>query len=503
MMLSQKIAVMRLARDERGQAAVFMALCTSTVLLGFFALALDAGMLYRQKRLEQTAADAGALAAAAGEASGINISTSAQTAATQNGLTLGSGRGQATVAASLLSSSGNTGYVQVVVTGHTPTLFMGAFGSSFNPMDISAVAQASYTISSNSCFTALSPTGSAVAGVSGAETNGSASMNWGVTVMSDIAVTNNGRISAPNCGVQACGPASAGTGQAAAALFAAGSGSISASTNTAPSWGTDNSGSTVKSTTSLRSCSGDPLASQMPTAPTPGACIDPTWMSQHTAGGAAETISPGTYCNFNTSNVSTLTMQPGLYIVKTTFSTNSGTRITGNEVTIYLANGVIANANNYTYVSGGATPYGVGNGTTMNIAAPTSGTYSGIAIWDGNSSSSSPDTFTFGGGASSTFSGAIYAPNTNLVLGNGSGTSALSSAIVANTITVVGGSTVEARRPPAASIWWSRSCAAKYHRAHPRQRLECMAAWRVGNWSAANQALRSSRFLSSSESSLP
>ncbi len=420
-----------------------MAICMSTVLLGFFALALDAGMLYRQKRLVQTAADAGALAAAAGRSSGVDITTAAQTAATQNGLTLGSGRGQATVVASSPSSSGNTGFVQVVVTDHSPTLFLGALGPRFNPMDISAVAQASYTISSNACFTALSPTGSAVSGVSGAETNGSTTMTWGVTVMSDIAVTNNGRINSPNCGVQACGPASAGSGQAAAAIFAAGSGKVSASSNTAPSWGTDNSGSTVTSTTSLQACSGNPLASQMPTAPTPGSCIDPTWMSAHTAGGAAETISAGTYCNFNTSNVSTLTMQPGLYIIKNTFSTNSGSVINGNGVTIYIANGAIANANNYTYVAGGATPYGVGNGTTMNISAPTSGTYNGIAIWDGNASASSPDTFTFGGGASSSFTGAIYAPNTNMVLGNGTGTSALSSSIVANTITVVGGSTIQ------------------------------------------------------------
>ena len=181
----------------------------------------------------------------------------------------------------------------------------------------------------------------------------------------------------------------------------------------------------------------------MPTPPTAGSCIDPTWMKNGTAGGAAETISPGTYCNFNTANVSTLTMQPGLYVMTTTFSTNSGSKIVGNGVTIYLANGVIANSGNYTYVAGGATPYGVGNGTTMDISAPTSGTYSGIAVWDGNASASTPDTFTFGGGANSTFVGTIYAPNTNLVLGNGSGTSAMSSSIVANTIMVLGGSTIQ------------------------------------------------------------
>ncbi|MGA2277624.1 MAG: hypothetical protein ABSG00_08465, partial [Terracidiphilus sp.] len=56
----------------------------------------------------------------------------------------------------------------------------------------------------------------------------------------------------------------------------------------------------------------------------------------------------------------------------------------------------------------------------------------------------------FGGGAASTFSGNIYAPNSNLVLGNGTGTSTLSSNIIANTIMVIGGSTISnSYTPPA------------------------------------------------------
>jgi Flp pilus assembly protein TadG len=438
---------MRLIKDERGQATVFMALCLAIFLFGFFALAIDAGMLYHQKRLAQTAADAGALAAAAGESNGANITSSAQTAATQNGLTLGTGNGQATVTASLLNSGSSLGYVQAVVTIHSPTFFLGMVNRSFNPMNVTASAEASYTISSNACFTGLSQNGAAVPNASGVETDGSTNMTWNTTVMSDVATEGNSQIKAPNCGIQACGPSAStygsGSGKTGAALYAWGSGNITAESNTAPSYGTDNSGSKITTTPTLGSCSGDPMAGKMPTAPTAGSCIDPSWMKNNTAGGAAETISPGTYCNFNTSNVSTLTMQPGLYVVTTTFSTNSGSTINGNGVTIYLANGVIANSGNYTYVSGGATPYGVGNGTTMNISAPTSGTYSGIAIWDGNSSSSTPDTFTFGGGASSSFTGTIYAPNTNLVLGNGSGTSTMSSSIVANTIMVLGGSTIQ------------------------------------------------------------
>jgi len=137
---------MNLVKDESGQATVFMGLCMAIFLFGFFALAVDAGLLYREKRLVQTAADAGALAAAAGESAGTSITASAQTAAAQNGLTLGTGKGQASVTATTLTGTGTVGYVQVVATVHTPTVFLGLVSSRFNPMDISASAQTTHAL---------------------------------------------------------------------------------------------------------------------------------------------------------------------------------------------------------------------------------------------------------------------------------------------------------------------------------------------------------------------
>ena len=444
---------MKAWKDESGNVLVLTAL-SLVVVTGMIGVSVDVGRLYRAHRLVEKAADAAALSAAAQMGTDSTGQGPADTAVTQNGFTVGTKAGTVTVTPLVQTATSTTGYVQVTVTEHTPTIFMPILGSKFSTIDISGVAGASYTLTSNNeCMLGLSQTGAAVPNASGVETDGSTTMTWNTTVMSDVATEGNSKINAPNCGVQACGPSTevSGNGKTAAGLYAWGSGSISAKTTTAPSYGTDNSGSTIKASPTLQGCSGDPMAASMPAKPTAGSCNDPSWMVNHTAGGAAETISPGTYCNFNTSNVSTLTMQPGLYIITNTFSTNSGTTITGNGVTIYLANGVIANSSNYTYVSGGSTPYGVGNGTTMNITAPTSGSYAGIAIWDGNNSASSPDTFTFGGGASSTFSGAIYAPNTNMVLGNGSGTSTLSSNIIGNTIMILGGSTITNNYTPSSS----------------------------------------------------
>jgi Flp pilus assembly protein TadG len=452
---------MKILRDESGNILVLAALST-VFLMGLVALAIDVGMLYRAKSLVQRAADSGALLAAANMGTDGTGQTGANLGATQNGFTLDTNKsgaaGTVVVTPTVGTATSTTGYVQVLVTEHTPTVFIPIVSSKFKTIDVSAVAGASYKLSTNDeCMLGLSPTGAQVPNASGVETDGSTSMTWGTKVMSDISVQGSSKINAPNCGVQACGPASNGSGNTAAAIYAWGSGNIVAKSNTGPSYGTDNSGSKISTTPILKGCGSnpDPMASSMPAKPTVGStCLDQTtypWMNNGQAGGRNYTITPGTYCNFNTANVGTLTMQPGLYIMKTTFSTNSGSTITGTGVTIYLANGVIANSGNYTYVSGAATPYGVGNGTTMNISAPSTGTYAGIAIWDGNSSASTPDTFTFGGGASSTFSGAIYAPNTNLMLGNGSGTSTVSSNIIANTITVVGGSTISNNYNPSGS----------------------------------------------------
>lgn len=454
---------MKTLKSESGNVLVLTAL-SFLVLMGFVGVAVDAGMLYRAERNMQKVADAAALSAAAQIGSDSTGQGPANTAATQNGFSLGTSSGTVTMTPQVLTPSSSLGYIQVTATEHTPTFFVPLFNSKFALINISATGGASYTLStgSNECMLALSPTGTAVQNYNGVETDGSTTMVWGTTIMSDVAVAGSAKINAPHCGVQACGPASevSGSGKTAAALYAAGSGSITATSTSAPSWGTDNSGSAIKVTPTLQSCSGNPMASSMPANPTPGTCQDPTWMKNGTAGGAAETISPGTYCNFNTANVSTLTMQPGLYIVTSTFSTNSGSTINGNGVTIYLANGAIANSSNNTYVAGGATPYGVGNGTTMNISAPTTtanGGVPGVAIWDGNASASTPDTFTFGGGASSTFTGAIYAPNTNLMVGNNSGNTTLSSNILANTITVVGSGTITNNYNPSSSSSTSSS----------------------------------------------
>jgi Flp pilus assembly protein TadG len=432
---------MNLVKDESGQATVFMGLCMAIFLFGFFALAVDAGLLYREKRLVQTAADAGALAAAAGESAGTSITASAQTAAAQNGLTLGTGKGQASVTATTLTGTGTVGYVQVVATVHTPTVFLGLVSSRFNPMDISASAQASYRVANNACFTALSSTGI---------TNGS----MYPVLHTDILVDGSGGISTPNCGV--CGSS---TGSGTVGVYASQSGHIatlsldsaggscgvygSGDTCTTQGGKISNPAGTGPPATETSTACSDPYAGSMPTI-TPGTTV-PTgslpWTPPN-GGGGTYTMNPGTYNNFDASNVARLNLNPGLYIFTGTFNSGGGTTITGNGVTLYFAPG----SSLVSYSNGGSCNCGILNNTTLTLAAPTNPAsiaqgISGIVVYDG-SSASSPDTFEFGGGSNSTITGAIYVPHTNLMLGNGTSTQSLSNNIIANTIQVIGGSTV-------------------------------------------------------------
>jgi hypothetical protein len=253
-------------------------------------------------------------------------------------------------------------------------------------------------------------------------------------VYSSVAVAGGASLTSSNCSV--CGNGASGSGVAAE-----GGGTISALSVNSPGGDYTANGGTISATNGVTQggCS-DPYAGKL-TAPSAASCSDPSWMTSGTAGGAAKSIVAGTYCNFNTSNVSTLTLGAGTYIITNNFSTNSGTTINGTGVTFYFANGAKAGSNSTNVVGGGAD--GVENGTTLNLTAPTSGSMNGILFWDDNSSSSTPDTFTFGGGSGSTFTGAIYAPKSNLQFGNGTNTGSFNGLVVGYTVMIQGGSTVK------------------------------------------------------------
>lgn len=385
--------IMRDLRDESGNVLILTAFFVALVFLGVAAMAVDVGWIYHEKRVVQTAADAGALAAATAEseASSPGIQSAATTAATQNGLTVVTGTpgsGQATVTA----TDGITGpvdtkkYVKVVVTDKVPTFFLSAFMSSFATMTVSASSEASYTVStagsSGPCLNTNTLTlnsGASITNAPGAtcaindNASSGLSTNSGVTI--DVTSFNyHGTSYNKNCG--SC-----------------------TTYNPMPTTGT----ATVA----------DPFSSlTTPSEPS----VSSTNVS--TIGGNV-TLQPGAYTNtinFN-SGTYTVTLEPGLYYFTGGFNIDSNVTINGSGVTLFFANGSNVNIN---------------SAATWNLTAPSSAlsdcaSCAGMAIWDDGS------TLDLDAASGSSFGGAVYMPNGEFTMNSNSGATAFGM-IYANSV---------------------------------------------------------------------
>jgi Flp pilus assembly protein TadG len=156
---------MRFRDDESGQMLVLTALCM-TMLMGFLALAIDVGVLFRSKRNVQIAADAGAIAGALQAQyggtptpachSGISgVQCAVQNAVVANGVPAG----DVTVVNTNPTSGYHTGpgYVEAVVSVANPTFFISAFRGRQTPLKVTARAVAGLA-PSTTCMYVLDPT---------------------------------------------------------------------------------------------------------------------------------------------------------------------------------------------------------------------------------------------------------------------------------------------------------------------------------------------------------
>ncbi len=157
---------------------------------------------------------------------------------------------------------------------------------------------------------------------------------------------------------------------------------------------------------------GDPYASL---------AVPPTGSTRPNTNGS--TLQPGSYAGMNLSG--TKTMQPGVYYVSSgSLSFNANSVITGTGITFYLAPGVTFNMN---------------NNATVNLSAPTSGTYSGVLFYSDRSNTSDVK---FNGTASSSMTGVFYFPGQALQYnGNYSGSGGCTQ-IVAKTVEWTGNAAI-------------------------------------------------------------
>jgi hypothetical protein len=164
---------------------------------------------------------------------------------------------------------------------------------------------------------------------------------------------------------------------------------------------------TCKASQGACAANANPYASvTMPTMP--GGCSLGTGKSYGYAAGV-QTINPGTWCNGVTFGSSAqIKLNPGVYYVNGgNFSVGGAVQMMGTGVTIIFT----GSGSNYAYAT-------IGNGATVTLAAPTTGTTQGIAFF-GDPNAPASTTSSFGGGASMNITGAIYFPSDTVQFQNG------------------------------------------------------------------------------------
>jgi hypothetical protein len=175
----EQFMLKRFVKDESGQVLV-LTLLSLSLLMAMLALAIDVGVLFRARRVAQTAADAGATAGALEwNYNGVtNVASVARTAAGNNGITNTATNVHVNMSPNITSTYHNTsGYVEVVVSQPNPTFFMSLFN--FSPLNVTARGIAGIT-PGPSCIIAL-------------DRNKDSSSFW---------IKGNTTVTTPNCGIQ-------------------------------------------------------------------------------------------------------------------------------------------------------------------------------------------------------------------------------------------------------------------------------------------------------------
>jgi Flp pilus assembly protein TadG len=353
-------------KAEAGQALVLGAVGL-IALLGFAGLAVDMGMLRYEKRLQQTAADAAAIAgasnlpAAYGGPGSTAVTIAAQDASAANGFTDSSGNtgcpnavGCVTVTVNNPPLSGphtgNNAYVEALVTAVHPTYFMRALGANQEAVTARAVATQTDSGPGDACLYSL---GAPSASIEGVNLTGSAILN------------------APNCGIVDNGNFNT---KGSDIIVNAGTFGVSGG------WNSSGPGGTVTCTSQSAGCPSSPMAAATdPLAGLASPCTqgypctvcplgsnctvsDP---AINISGGSAcgtgctfdgttYTISPGTYSSISIGGAGSnpnVVFQPGIYIIDGALSCSVGAcfnetgnaTITGNGVMFYFLNNSTVN----------------------------------------------------------------------------------------------------------------------------------------------------------------
>ena len=374
---------------ERGQALPIIAICF-VVIFGFVALAVDVGANQYRQRMQQTAADAAAIAGASeAQYSSLSsdITAAAQADATSNGFTTDAND---TVTVNWPPASGNysgvTSAVQVVITSTRPNVFGGIIGQS----STSVVTTATAILTSNGtapCVYQLDPHGSFT--------------------------ENSGTLFAPTCGIIANGNSVYNNGTITAASI----GYAGLITENGTTFVDASPEPSIPATDPCAQISGCAYLTDNPPATTP---CDHTNLSYN--GQQSVILQPGVYCGGLTLNGGVnATFSRGLYVFTGNVTSNGGNVLTGTNVTFDFTSGSIT----------------LNGSETATLSAPTTGNYSNVLFYQPKANTSTP---TLNAGNVGSLVGALYFPG-GTVTGNASGdywTLLIAASITLNSANLIG-----------------------------------------------------------------
>jgi hypothetical protein len=380
--------ISRYLKNRRANVAIITAFALPAIV-GFCGLAGETVYWYFRQRDMQGAVDVAAYDGAIALRGGSDAA-SVTSVATADAVKSGWVSSAGTITVHTPPTSGThqiARAVEVILTENQQRYFTGLFKSGTVPISTRAVAV--YENLGNACLLALDKSKSA------------AMQFWGNTTSTFT-----------NCNAYSDSISSTG--------FAVG-GSANATMPCALSAGGFNVDSGLHltdcdATTSNAAVIPDPYRT-LPAPPIPNGCTN----------GNMSALNPGKYCNGLSIN-GTTTMSPGIYVISGgTLKINANAVLSGSGVMFYLTNGATVQMN--------------GN-ATVNLSAPTSGTYSGV-LWYGDRTQPYAQQ-QINGNSASVMTGAIYFPSQEVdYQGNFSGANGCVQ-VVADTINYTGNSTFSA-----------------------------------------------------------
>ena len=380
---------MRAMKGRRRGAVAVLVAASLIVLMGFTAIAIDGGLIQHNRRLAQTTADAAALAAASNlygnyqTGRGLDATGTATTialdVAAANGYSNDLVNSRVTVNIPPLTGlhTGMAGYAEVIVESYQARNFSSIWGSDRITVRARAVAIGKWAPFRNGILV-LDPT------LPGSLSNsGGGQIN---VVNADVIVDSN----------------------APGAATATGGGSISAPNfyiTGVPGTSTSGGGGFTGNIVNNQPPTPDPLA-YLP-EPDPSTMTLQSKNPTNYAGNKTVTVYPGVYQGgIHVSGQVTLNMMPGIYYMDGGgFSFTGQGNLNATGVMVFTAPKSTSDVININ---------GLGQ---INFTPPTTGIYSGIALWQQRTST---NILSLTGNGTSSLFGTIYAQHGNLkVTGNG------------------------------------------------------------------------------------